>query len=203
MLNGIIPDFVFRFAHCPPDEHPLAGTDWLADTKTLNAGKSYYHTPSTGFGFAVNNRQSEVKSDYVKRAASLDAKYHQQPGDGPTFSSILNEYGEYGEVLGLVVGFAGEASSDVHRLADFVATRLAAKHLDYYRTAFSLAKSMKAQQIHRAWGHSFAQGFARVILNRVRDNLDSATESRRGHPDERDADADFNFFNPPSAGNGR
>ena len=174
----------------------------MADTKTLNAGKTDYHIASLDFGFAVKKRESEVKSEYRKHAASLDAKYHQQPDDGPTFTSILNEYGKGGEVLGLVVGFSGEASSDVHRVADFVATRLAAKHLEYYRTAFSVAKAMKAHQIHRVWGHSFAQGFARVILNRVRDNLDSAPESY-GQPDERDADADFNFFNPPSAGHGR
>ena len=138
----------------------------------------------------------------MKHAASLDAKYHQQPGDGPSFSSILNDYGKSGEVLGLVVGFSGEASTDVHRVADFVATRLAMKHLNYYRTAFSVAKAAKAHQIHRAWGHAFAQGFARVVLNRVRDNLDSAS-SRGGLPDENDANADFNFFHPPSAGSGR
>jgi hypothetical protein len=30
----------------------------------------------------------------------------------------------------------------------------------------------------RAWGHSFARGFARLILDRVRDNLDQAPGSR-------------------------
>ena len=81
-----------------------------------------------------------------------------------------------------------------------MATRLAMKHLDYYRTAFSIAKSMKAQMIHRSWGRSFVQGFTRVILNRVRDNVDSMPHSRGGLSDQRDADAEFNFFNPPSAG---
>jgi hypothetical protein len=32
----------------------------------------------------------------------------------------------------------------------------------------------RIQRICRAWGHSFARGFARVILDRVRDNLDQA-----------------------------
>ena len=93
---------------------------------------------------------------------SLDAKYHPQPGDAVTFKSILNEYGRDGEVLGLVVGFTGEASSDVHEVADFVATRLASKHVEFFRTAASVAKAMKAQQIHRVWGHTFIQGFAPV-----------------------------------------
>ena len=99
----------------------------------------------------------------------------------------------------LVLGFSGEASSDVHLVADFVATRLATKHLEYMRTSASVAKAMKAQQIYRAWGHSFAQGFARVILNRVRDNLDSASGSN-GPSDDRNADAEFSIFFPPSTG---
>ena len=142
----------------------------------------------------------------MAHAEKLDAKYHPQPGDAPTLKSILNEeYGKDGEVLGLVVGFSGEgreASSDVHLVADFVASRLATKHLEYVRTSASVAKALKAQQIYRAWGHSFAQGFARVILNRVRDNLDSIPESN-GPSDDRDADAAFNFFFPPSTGIGR
>lgn len=137
----------------------------------------------------------------MKHANDLDAKYHPQPGDPVTFKSILNEYGKGGKVLGLVVGFMGEASSDVHEVADFVATRLASKHLEFFRTAASVAKAMKAQQIHRAWGHSFVQGYARVILNRARDNLDSVLGAR-GQSDERDADAEFNFFNSPSTGTG-
>jgi hypothetical protein len=48
-----------------------------------------------------------------------------------------------GEVLGLVVGYSGEATSDVHRVADLVATRLSSKHLDYVRTSMSIAKAMQ------------------------------------------------------------
>jgi hypothetical protein len=54
-----------------------------------------------GFGFAVKQRQTEVESEYRKKADKLDAQYHQ-PGDATTFKSILNEYGKGGEVLGLV-----------------------------------------------------------------------------------------------------
>jgi hypothetical protein len=52
---------------------------------------------------------------------------------------------------------------------------------------------MQTQRICRAWSHSFARGFARVILDRVRDNLDQATGSRNWGS-ELDADAEFNFF---------
>jgi hypothetical protein len=162
IMNGIIPDFVIQTGLHSPDEHSLAGCDHLVDTKTLNARKHHNHKKSTDFGFAVNQRQTEVKSEYRKKADKLDAEYHQ-PGDATMFKSILNEYGKGGEVLGLVVGYSSEASSDVHRVADLVATRLASKHLEYVRTSASIAKAMQIERICRAWGHSFARGFARVI----------------------------------------
>jgi hypothetical protein len=125
VMNAIIPDIMIQTGHHSPDEHPLAGCDHLADTKTLNASKKHYHKKSTDFGFAVQQRQTEVKSEYRKKADKLDAQYHQ-PDDATTFKSILKEYGRGGEVLGLVVGYSGEASSDVHRVADlcFEAPRL-------------------------------------------------------------------------------
>jgi uncharacterized membrane protein len=95
-----------------------------------------------------------------------------------TFKFIPNEYGKDGEVLGLIVGYSGEASSDVYRVADLVATRLAAKHLEYIRTSATTTKAMQTQRTCRAWEHSFARGFARVISDRVRDNLDQAPGSR-------------------------
>jgi hypothetical protein len=156
IMNGIIPDLIIQTGHHSPDEHPLAGCDHLADTKTLNASKQHYHKKSRDLGFAVQQRQTEVKSDYRKKAGKLDAQYHQ-PGDATTFKSILNEYDRGGEVLGLVVGYSGEASSDVHRVADLVTTRLASNHLDYVRTSKSIAKAMQTQRICRAWGHSFAR----------------------------------------------
>jgi hypothetical protein len=39
-------------------------------------------------------------------------------------------------------------------------------------------KAMQTQRICRAWGHSFARGFARVILDRVRENLYPVPGSR-------------------------
>jgi hypothetical protein len=93
---------------------------------------------TTDFGFAVNQRRTEVKSDYRKKAGKLDADYHR-PGDATTHKPILNEYGKDGVVLGFVVGYSGEASSDVYRVADLVATRLASKHLQCTRTSASIA----------------------------------------------------------------
>jgi hypothetical protein len=80
MMNGIISDFVIQTSNLSPDKHSLAGCDHLADTKMLKASKHHYHKTSTGFGFAVSQRQTEVKSDCRKKADKLDAEYHQ-PGD--------------------------------------------------------------------------------------------------------------------------
>jgi hypothetical protein len=55
------------------------------------------------------------------------------------------------EMLGLVVGYSGEASSADYRVADLVATRLASKHLEYARTPESIAKATQTQRIYRAW----------------------------------------------------
>jgi hypothetical protein len=97
------------------------------------------HLNSTDFSCAVKQRQSNVKSEYRKKASKLDAEY-PQPGNATTFKSILNEHGKGGEVLGLVLSYFGEASSDVQRFVDLVATRLASKHLEYVRTPVSIAK---------------------------------------------------------------
>jgi hypothetical protein len=102
-------------------------------------------------------------------------------------------------VLGLVVGYFGEASSDVYRVADLAAIRLASKNLECIRTPASIANAMQNQRICRDWGHSFARGFARVILDRVRDNLDPAPGSRDWGSE---ADAEFDFIYPSSVGKG-
>jgi hypothetical protein len=144
----------------------------------------------------------EVVSPYNrKHAGKLDAEYYQ-PGDATTFMSILSECGKDGEVYGSALGYSGKASSDVYRVVDLVATRLASKHLDYVRTSESSVKAIRTQRTCRAWGHSFACGFARVSFDRVRNNLDPAPGSRNWGS-ELDADAEFNFFYPLSVGEGR
>jgi hypothetical protein len=50
---------------------------------------------------------------------------------------------------------------------------------------------MQTQRTCHAWGHYFACGFVRVILDRVRDNLDPVPGSRNWGS-ELDADAEFN-----------
>jgi hypothetical protein len=105
-------------------------------------------------------------------------------------------------VLGLVVGYFDEASSDIYHVADLVATRLASKHLEYVRTPASIAKAMRIQRICHTWEYSLARGFARIILDCVRDNWTRRPALAIGGG-ELDADAEFNSFYPPQAGEGR
>jgi hypothetical protein len=56
---------------------------------------------------------------------------------------------------------------------------------------------MQTQRICRAWANSFARGFARVVLESAKENLDLAPGSCNW-VSELDADAEFNFFYPPS-----
>jgi hypothetical protein len=190
-INEIIQSLVLQLGHFSRDEHSLARCGHLADTKTLNASKQHYHKKSKDFGFAVNQRQTEVESDYRRKADKLDAEYHQ-PGDATTFKSILNKYGRGGEVLGLVVGYSGEASSDIYRVADLVATRLASKHLNYIRTSASIAKAMRTQRICRAWGTLLCMWIRAGNLGSRTRQLDPAPGSRNWGS-ELDADAEFNF----------
>jgi hypothetical protein len=69
------------------------------------------------------------------------------------------------------------------------------------RTSKSIAKAMRTQRICLAGGHSFARGFACVILDRVQGSLDQAPGSRNWGS-ELDADAEFNFLYPLSADRG-
>ena len=134
-----------------------------------------------------------MKSEYRRHAEQLDAKFHPA-GDGTTFKSILNEYGRDGEVHGLVVGYAGEASSDVRASGRGRGDSFGIGHLEFVRTTWSVAKVLHTQRIHREWGHSLIRGFARVILERVRDSLDSVSSHRQAN--EHDFDAEFNFLFP-------
>ena len=108
--------------------------------------------------------------------------------------------------MGFVVCFSGEASEDVHKVADFVALELASKHLTYFRTTMTNAKSLYVHRVRRIWGHSFARGFARVLLERLRDNLGPgpAPGSYRAACNDAAADVneEFAFFHPDSATQG-
>ena len=99
------------------------------------------------------------------------------------------------------MGFSGEASQDVHLVADFAAEELAMKHLTYFRMTMANAKALFRHRLHRKWGHTFALGFARVMLERLRDHVGDGPAPSRfrpvSDPTAADANEEFAFFRGP------
>jgi len=174
-LNGIIPDLLIKLGHLPRDgegDNRLKGFDHLADVKTLAPG-AIYISGDTASAHAVAKRQKEVKRDYPKKAERLDKEFHKTPpGMTGPFSRALQGYGIEGEVLGLVVGAFGEVSQDVHDLRDVVADKLVEIHTSYFKIPRNRAKSFVVSFLTRKWGHAFARGWARLLLERLRENVD-------------------------------
>ena len=98
------------------------------------------------------------------------------------------------------------ASSDLGSLRDLCAHALAAKHVEYYRMTHAQAKALYRHQLNRKWGHTIARGWARLILDRLRDYVGSQrggdhNSSTEAHTN--DAHEQFGFFNTAHAGQGR
>ena len=87
---------------------------------------------------------------------------------GP-IESELNEYDHRGCVLAPVIGRYGGASSDLSLILDLIAREMARKHTAFYNIGFSETKASFRQKLTRKWGHAIAQGWATVLLDRLRD----------------------------------
>jgi hypothetical protein len=126
------------------------------ETKILRAG-SFDHANKEKRWRAFLALDSALAGEFRygdERAKALNLELRSQ-----TVFTADEELPGSTEVLGLIAGYSCEASSDVYRVAVFVATRLASKHLELIRTSKSIAKAMQTQRTCRAWGHSFARGF--------------------------------------------
>ena len=141
-------------------------------------------------------RQKEVKKEYSKKAEKLDRNFHNTP-PGTPFSRVLRDYGVQGEVLGLVVGAFGEVSQDVHHLRDVVAEKLVEIHTSYFKIPTNRAKSFVVNLLTRKWGHSIARGWARLLLERLRENVDLPADlkSFATNPDAIETEDEEEFAN--------
>ena len=178
--------------------------DYLVDVKTL-AGGTCYQKRDTNFNFAVDSRQRKVNSDYHARAKRLDRTLHGTRNDekGP-FETILSQYGEDGRVLGPVIGFFGEASSDLAMIRDMVVSPLAKNFCDLFKCSTAEATNLFKTKINRRWGHCIARSWSRLIIDRLRDFVTNLPDQNRRNrnSDARwndDAEEAFNFFNRTAA----
>jgi hypothetical protein len=201
-VNSMIPDIVTFTKNYSADQCPLGGADHLIDVKTLGAGQ-VYHSNSRNFGNAVDKRQAQVNTDYHATALRLDSRLHGTlPGERGPFTRTLFEYGAEGRVLGPVVGAFGEASSDLRSLRDLCAHELAAKHVEHFRMTNDQARCLFRHQLNRKWGHTIARGWARLILDRLRDYVGTHghdahhRSSTHTNAQTNDAHEQFGFFNP-------
>ena len=64
------------------------------------------------------------------------------------------------------------------------------------------AKALYRHQLNRKWGHTIARGWARLILDRLRDYVGSqrgGDHNRSTETNTNDAHEQFGFFNPAHA----
>ena len=101
----------------------------------------------------------KVNQDYHHRAKELDRGSGGDSSDG--FDAELNDHGNKGRVLGLVVGAFGEASDDVYVIAEAVAEELATEHCGFYSDKKQgVVAAFFLSQIYRSWRLTAHRGWA-------------------------------------------
>ena len=196
-LKSIIPDIVLN-GQSITDNEPLGGFKHIIDVKTLAAGYDYQGN-SEIFGSTANKRGNDVTREYTSTAKRLDTRVLNTPeGEIGEFSKTLNEYGNpQGRILGPTSGFYGEGSKDMGTICDLIAREQAKSHKQYYLCDFDKAFSLCKFSLNRKWGQSIARGWAQLIINRLRNQVDSqgSNNEMESMGDEDDANAQYGFFN--------
>ena len=98
-------------------------------------------------------------------------------------------------------------SPDVYTIADLVASALAEEHCSYFAASPSAMKALYMQRMYRSLGLTAHLGWARLLVDRYRDHVessappDSNTGPRRCSRDEEDAFEHDNYMNPETQRN--
>jgi hypothetical protein len=184
-LQGIIPDLLIdasRLFTASPEES-LHGRITLADVKTLAPGNAYTTHPNLLPNEAATKRALAVNTQYHSHAQSLDRNILGTPANtlGP-IERELNTYGHNGKVLGACVGAFGECSPDIYAIRDLIAHCQALQLMDNTTINYPEATSIFKLKLSRAWGLTFARGWARLLLTRRRDLVDCPQDTHPSHP---------------------
>ena len=85
----------------------------------------------------------------------------------------------------------------MHHLRDVVAEKLVEIHTSYFKIPTNRAKSFVVNLITRKWGHSIARGWARLLLERLRGNIDLPADlkSFATNPDAIETEDEEEFAN--------
>ena len=177
-LNEIIPDIVIdgRFLSMSLDgigANLIRGTKTLLDVKTLSCKEAYAEERTGVAGAVVTKRQEEVNRQYHMRAREIDLAQGTAPGETGPLKKKLDEYGQSGRVLAPVVGAFAEVSTDTYALVDLISSALADDHCSYYTESPSEAKAVFTQRLYNSFGLSAHLGWARLLIDRYRDLVDT------------------------------
>jgi hypothetical protein len=207
-LQEIIPDIMIdgRFVCSTLNgvgAQLLGGIKSLVDVKTKSCNHVYAAEPSGKGCAVVTKRQAEVNTNYHKRVAKLDESLGTAAGATGPFAKELMQYGHGGRVLAPVIGAFAEMSPDTYAICDLAATVLAAEHCSFFSDTPSDAKALYTQRLYQSVGLAAHLGWARLLVDRFRDLVETpaatrhrANTGRHCSPDDEDAYEHENFFNP-------
>ena len=206
ILNGLIPDFVTYTTGKNIEGRPktlFGDAQTLCDVKSLAPGQAYSESTSTNPADAVKKRESQVTKDYHKAAKKLDEKLGTVPGTIGPVETEMNTYNS-GVVAGLVVGAFGELSPALHDLADLIASEMCANYRQFYDMSPKDGRALFLQQVRRSWGLHAHRAWAKLLLDRCRDLVQTEHPNHSRGPaqnwtneDDAEAHAHFHHHNPP------
>lgn len=175
-LQKIIPDLLIDGRYLKQNLagmgfDALAAIKTMVDVKTLSCCDKYAACHVTSVAAVVNKRQAEASAAYRTKARELDHLLIAKQvvavpplGTPGPYESVLNSFGK---VLAPVVGAFAEMSSDVHLLADLIASAQAADHCEYFDTLPSEIKGMFLLRTRRNLGLTAHRGWARLLIDRM------------------------------------
>ena len=117
------------------------------------------------------------ESEFRNRKNSANG--HPPGTDGPMVTALKGHNG--GQVLVFVMGAFAEMSGDVSRICGIIAHELARTHVSYYNDDAKRTRGMYRQRIQKAWGHTAHRGWARLLLDRARDQSEATVIEKTPH----------------------
>ena len=207
VLQSIIPDLVIDGRSLDTRNEGsghklLASVRTLADIKTKSCDSRYAQDSSGRVGAVVNKKQSDVNKDYHDKARELDSSLiTADPNREDGYEKELDTYGQEGMVVAPVLGAFGEMSEHVYDITDLAADLLAEKHCSTYNDEPKDVKTMFIQRIRRSVGLTAHLGWARLLLDRLRDlvqipGASTHTSGWDAEPDDEDEHERDNYLNP-------
>ena len=136
----------------------------LAELKVINCCPSRY--PNGERVKAVDKRANLLPNEYRKKARDADRVYgnHNDEVAGP----VERKLGQYGDLIGLVVGAFGEGSQDLHELVQKLAeSKVNAMGLRMGRDSTEEEIGVVVGQIRRSLSTTAVRAQAQCLLSRL------------------------------------